>query len=203
MIVSIILIFVKYSLIEAIAMGGYDAKKGHGYDTIDGKMNPRPQQDGWPYDPYELDDPAEWGEHGAFDNSKTLDKFTSKTNNAPAKVDTTKVRDRSSYVDGATRGLSDNLVRSYIKIYLKELGPISLRSRSSATSGATTDWGERIKRGGKPGWSTAPALNSKESQEPVYSLKDLMTKREDNLDRYDGEVSDIENLEAIYSEDFE
>jgi hypothetical protein len=191
----------KYSLIEAIAMGGYDAKKGHGYDTTAQRMRPRAMQDGWPYDPYELDDPEEW-ESDSFEDNNSLDKFTSKTNNAHMTVDPNGRYDQSAFVDGSTRGLSDNLIRKYIRLCLEDAS-IRLRPRSSEPDGAVTQWGTRIPGGSQFGWSSAYPFKSKESEEPVYSLKDLMTKREDKLDRYDGEVSDIEDREAIYNEDFE
>lgn len=199
----------KHSLKEAISsdgsdpwshggpslVGNADAKKGHGYDTTSEKMRPRAMQDGWPYDPYKLDDPNSWG-RDEFEDHNTLDKFTSKTNNAHMTIDPNAKYDQGAFVDGSTRGVSDSLIRNYIKLFL-EGGLIRLRSRSSEPDGAVTQWGTRIPGGSQFGWSSAFPFKTKESEKPVFSLMDLMAKQEDHLDRFDGEISDIEDLDDI------
>lgn len=178
--------------------GRHDANKGHGYGTLDQKMKPRPSSsDGFPYDLYDLDEPDEsWEDDFEIDfvNVNTLDTFNAKTNNVRSSQDPNAKRDPFTYFDDNVTGLhGESLLRKYIQTILKESPAIRLRSRSAEPDGAVTQWGWRQAGGTQFGWSSAYPFDDKESREPVFSLKDLMMKHEDDWDRMRGEITHKEN----------
>jgi len=166
---------------------GYpDANKGRGYGKLDGDAKNTPiSADGFPYDIHE---PNEL-EGDEFSDPLLQNKFTGKMGAyAPSKPDyVSRPGDPFSFFDDATVGLAENLIKEYVKLFLES--GMTLRPGSSGTDGAVTQWGTRIPGGTQFGWSSAHRLPQRQDQyEPVFSLRDLMTKREDYTDRTQGEL---------------
>lgn len=170
-----------------------DANQGRGYGKLSGDAKNRPISVGtFPYDIYEPDEGPE-----PFDADPLLqNKFSDKIGTyAQSRQNySSKPLDPFAYFDDATVGLSENLIRSYVKLYLEDI--FRLSGRSSETDGAVTQWGTRMPGGTQFGWSSAfPFPQKKDQYEPVFSLKDLMTKQEDKTDRTHGELEPEPNEE--------
>lgn len=167
---------------------GYpDANKGRGYGKLDGDAKNTPiSADGFPYDIHQ----SEEADGEDFSDPMLQNKFTNKLGSySPSKPDyVSRPGDPFSFFDDATVGLSEGLLKEYIKIIL-ESSMIRMRTRSSETDGAVTQWGTRMPGGTQFGWSSAYQFPQRQDQyEPVFSLKDLMTKQEDYTDRTQGEM---------------
>ena len=167
-----------------------DANKGHGYGRLDAKMKPMPiSATGFPYDLYELPD-EEFGELGPENQKQFANKVGVHTATDPSAV--SRGGDPFSYFDDSTVGLAgESLIRDYVRTLLEMNGAegSGMKSRSSETDGAVNQFGLRIPGGTQFGWSSA--FNFKQDQkalEPVFSLKDLMTKHETEWDRTHGEL---------------
>jgi hypothetical protein len=167
-----------------------DANTGHGYGKLNGKMKPMPiSATGFPYDLYEL--PAEGDEEEFEFGPETQKRFANKvgvhTSTDPHYV-SRQGGDPFSFFDDSTVGLAgESLVRDCVKMVLEDI--FRNRSRSSEPDGAKTQWGTNIPGGTQFGWSSGFNFKQdKEALKPVFSLRDLMTKHEDELDRTHGEM---------------
>lgn len=171
-----------------------DSNKGGGYGKLDGDAKHTPvSADGFPYD---IHTPPDDGIGDEFSDDPLMQKkFASSIGtHVPSKPEyVSRPKDPFSFFDDATVGLSEELVREYVRLVIQPLigesSMIRLRSRSSEPDGATTQWGTRIPGGTQFGWSSAyPFKQNKDAYEPVFSLQDLMTKHEDQWDRTQGEL---------------
>lgn len=176
-----------------------DANQGRGYGRLSGDAKYTPiSAAGFPYDIYE--DPLEHDEQEEFEDPLLQKQFAGKIGSYHAsKPDyVSRPGDPFAYFDDATVGLtgiSEDLIREYIRLIL-EVNPSTgagmltrMHPRSSETDGAVTQWGTRIPGGTQFGWSSAyPFPQKGEQYEPVFSLRDLMTKHEDQWDRTHGEL---------------
>ena len=174
-----------------------DANTGYGYGKLDGDAEYRPvSADGFPYDIQTSSQDDEGIDDETFADAPLLQKkFAWMTGDyLPSKPDyVSRPRDPFTYFDDSTVGLAENLIKKYVRALIEskieESSMIRLKSRSSEPDGAVTQWGTRIPGGTQFGWSSAYPFPQKEDQyEPVFSLRDLMTKHEDELDRTHGEM---------------
>lgn len=178
-----------------ISFSNPDANKGRGYGKLSGDAKNIPiSADGFPYDIHTSEEGC--GEE-EFEDPLDRRKFSNKLGTyIPSKPDyVSRPKDPFSFFDGSTVGLAEALIKEYIELLLevnRSAGAgmaIRMSSRSSETDGATTQWGTKIPGGTQFGWSSAYPFPQKDDQyEPVFSLKDLMTKHEDQWDRTHGEM---------------
>lgn len=178
-------------------VGRPDARTGSGYGTNKQRMKASPvSADGFPYD---IHDEVP-GESELSDDPKLQKKFAKKVGQHPGQetdIDSyvSRGKDPFSYFDDNTVGLAESLLRETIQSILDndpaimESGPFRLKSRSSEPDGAVTQWGTRIPGGTQFGWSSGyPFKQDQDAYDPVFSLRDLMTKHEDEWQRLDGEL---------------
>ena len=155
-----------------------DGNIGHGYGTIKQNMGPRPSPDGYPYDTHQVEDPEDLEVPFDGDMDKVI-KFLAKTFGPGSYSDPNQVADTDSFVSDKTvvhlRGIGESKLRLFIRHFLSE-GAYSLKSRSSTSDGAVDQWGRRIPGGTQFGWSSAYPFKDEESEEPVYSMKQLVDK---------------------------
>jgi len=157
-----------------------DSNQNKGYGKLSGDAKNRIiSSNFFPYDPYEPSSP----EDSEFEDPLLQNKFSNMMGNQPAtKSDYVSRRsDPFTYFDDSTVGLSEEkLIREYIHLLFETY--ISNKSRTSDTDGAMTQWGNKVPGGTQFGWSSAYLFPQKKTQyEPVFSLKDLMTKHEDEI----------------------
>lgn len=178
-----------------------DTRQGHGYGTLNQKMVPRPiSADGFPYD-LEVLNKDEEDEEGYFkDKEINLKKrFSNKVGQGyePSKpLYVSRAKDPFHYFDHNAVGFTEsNILDSYIEQILEVNAwstagnVVRLKSRSSSSDGATTQWGTKVAGGTQFGWISAYPFPQKEKQyEPVFSLKDLLTKNEKHFDRGRGKI---------------
>lgn len=190
-----------------------DANKGHGYGKLDGDAKNIPiSADGFPYDLYQLS--KDYEEDGdEFENPMLQKRFSKMIGTyEPSKPEyVSRPKDPFSFFDDSTVGLAEEkLIREYISLLFENASLIRLRSRSSEPDGATTQWGTKIPGGTQFGWSSPyPFPQKRDQYNPVFSLRDLMTKHEDKLDRTHGQLEPepeedwkIEHGEEEYSKIF-
>jgi hypothetical protein len=184
-----------------------DSNQDRGYGKLNGDAKNRIISSNlFPYDEYEHTSP----EDSEFNDPLLQNKFSSMTGKqSSTKSDYVSRRsDPFSYFDDSTVGLSEQkLIKEYVHLIIEAI--ISNKSRTSNTDGATTQWGNKVPGGTQFGWSSAYPFPQKKSQyEPVFSLKDLMTKHQDEtgingtLDREEDEEWKKEYGEEQYDNIF-
>lgn len=166
-------------------VGTQDAMVGHGYGTTKPKAKERPvSADGFPYDLWE---PEEDGDMPIEDDPGIINKFSSKMGDYIPSKDgyVSRKGDPFTYFDDASVGLAEEeSLREYVQELLEFASMIRMRPRSGESDGVVNQFGLRIPGGTQFGWSSAYQFPQKKDQyEPVYSLRDLMTKHEDQWDR--------------------
>lgn len=187
------------SIKENYFFGYPDDNKGRGYGRLGSDAEYMPiSADGFPYDIHEpLDDCGDNCGEEEFDDPLLQKQFAGKMGAyAQSKPDyVSRPGDPFSYFDDATVGLAEDVIREYVNLFLelnRSAGAgmaVRMHPRSSETDGAVTQWGTRIPGGTQFGWSSAyPFPQKKEPYEPVFSLRDLMTKHEDEWDRTHGDL---------------
>lgn len=168
-----------------------DSNSGGGYGKLNKHiMTNRPMAKGYPYDLYEL---PEEDEEEVFDEPLLQKRFANKMGKyAASKPDyVSRPGDHAAYFDHSTVGLAgESKIRNYISMFL-EVNPgmgagsvFRMKPRSSEPDGAVNQFGLRVPGGTQFGWSSGYNFADEESYQPVMSLKDLMTKREEDMDRH-------------------
>lgn len=156
---------------------GLDGRVGHGYGTIKQTMGIRPSPDGFPYDTHPIEDPEDWDVPFGGDMD-SIDRFQNKTDSFGTVWDPNQKSDNSAFTDDQK---IKNLpavgeLRKYIQNVLNEDPMIRTRSRSSEPDGAVNQFGMKVPGGSQFGWSSAYPFETDDSEEPVYSMKQLVDK---------------------------
>lgn len=155
-----------------------DGNIGHGYGTIKQNMGVRPSPDGYPYDTHQVEDPEDLEVPFDGDMDKVI-KFLAKTFGPGSYSDPNQKSDKDSFVSHQTvarlPAVGENKLRLFIRSFLSE-DIYRLRSRSSEPDGAVDQWGRRIPGGTQFGWSSAYPFVDDESEEQVFSMKQLVDK---------------------------
>lgn len=167
-------------------MGG-DAQVGHGYGTMKTRMHPHKSPNGFPYDPeQEIEEPGDWEIELGDDE---IDAFSSKLGLSNQTMDPHARYDQRAMFDDQAWGLAaghkrkgDNL-RECIQLMIEDV--FRMRPGHSGPSSIRNQFGQVVGTGTHKGWSSAFPFETDESNEPAYSLKDIMMKHEDEWDRTD------------------
>lgn len=155
---------------EYINVFNYDSNMTGGYGTMNQKMKSKQISSNiFPY--LEKDDEIQ---DDVFDSELDQEKFDSKVGltREPIEKDIA-FRDKKHFVDGATRGISDSILKKYIDLVFEDVfHNMSFRS-STAPDYVTNQFGHRVLDGTLAGWSHPNHLPD-EGEEPVFDLDDLI-----------------------------
>lgn len=164
-----------------------DGESGAGYGTtfskIDGPSKPKLAMGhkDWPYGWEDKSDDFDYNpDDFGFDELSDIDRFSNKIGHPLVSRDPTggDQADRRSFVDGSTRGISDNLLRKLIGQVIKE-DAFRLRGASVEPDSLGYDaW---------PGAADVKFPVRPERREPAWTLKSVFLRDEDQLQNYEGD----------------
>lgn len=170
----------KYSLKEAWAFGkdrtfgppSFDGRLDAGYGTLKQTMKPQKMANGFPYDIHKNKEDINADDNGFIDDIDNISKFLSKTNNTTPQHSFNSKADQKSFIDGETRGISDSVLKNYIKTIMEFA--LTMKPKSSRSDFVINQFGDKVLDGTIAGWSRAYPFEDEESEERSFSFADLI-----------------------------